>query len=102
VPLEAIQTAVTRRGIADSTNEALLPEQAIDLLTALRAYTLGSARALGIDNETGSVTVGKQADLVVLGSNVEQAAPAEIAGVPVVLTLVNGAVVYGRLEDLAR
>ena len=102
VPLEAIQTAVTRRGIADTAGEALLPEQAIDLMTALRAYTLGSARALGLDDETGTITVGKQADLVVLGGNVEQAAPAEIARLPVVLTLVQGTVVHGRLEDLAR
>lgn len=102
VPLEAIQTAVTRQGIADSTGEALLPEQAIDLMTALRAYTLGSARALGLDGETGSIAVGKQADLLVLGSNLEQAAPHAIARVPVVLTLLQGTVVHGRLEDLAR
>ena len=102
VPLEAIQIAVTRRDIADSTGEALLPEQAIDLVTALRAYTLGSAHALGLDRETGSIAAGKQADLVVLGSNLELAAPNGIARVPVVLTLVQGTVVHGRLEDLAR
>lgn len=36
---------------------------------ALHTATLGNARILGIDNETGSVEVGKSADLIVLDAN---------------------------------
>lgn len=102
VPLEAIQVAITRRDPADSVGPPLLPEQAVDLPTALRAYTLGSARALGLDQETGSITVGKAADLVVLGENLEQVSPFRLGRVPVLLTLVDGQAVHGRPEDLRR
>ncbi|HET9514979.1 MAG TPA: amidohydrolase family protein, partial [Gemmatimonadales bacterium] len=102
VPLEAIQTAVTRRNPADSLSDALLPGEAIDLTTALTAYTLGSARALGLDQQTGSLAVGKLADLIVLGANLEQVSVFQLARVPVRLTLLEGVPVHGRLEDLAR
>jgi predicted amidohydrolase YtcJ len=101
VPLLAIQVAITRRDPADSTAPQMLPEQAIDLMTALRAYTLGSARALGLDDDTGSLTVGKRADLVVLGADVERVSVNRLGAVPVLLTLFEGVPVHGRLEDLA-
>lgn len=99
VPLEAVQVAITRKSL--DGGEALLPEQAIDLMTALRAYTLGSARALGLDDSTGSVSVGKLADLLVLGADLERVPPAELGRVPVLLTLVQGVPVHGSLADLA-
>jgi len=102
VPLLAIQVAITRRDPADSTAPQMQPEQAIDLMTALRAYTLGSARALGLDDDSGSLTVGKRADLVVLGADIERVSVNRVGAVPVLLTLFEGAPVYGRLEDLAR
>jgi 5-methylthioadenosine/S-adenosylhomocysteine deaminase len=39
---------------------------ALDAFSALRAATLGSARAMGLDDRIGSIEVGKQADLVVV------------------------------------
>jgi predicted amidohydrolase YtcJ len=71
-------------------------------MTALRAYTLGSARALGLDRETGSLTVGKLADLVILGEDVERVSRYRLAQVPVLVTMVEGVPVYGKLEDLTR
>ena len=102
VPLAAIQVAITRRDPDDSTAPQMLPEQAIDLPTALRAYTLGSARALGLDLETGSITVGKSADLVVLDGDIEHVSVNRLGKVPVLLTLLEGVPVYGRMEDLLR
>jgi predicted amidohydrolase YtcJ len=98
----AIQVAVTRRDPEDSTGSQMLPEQGIDLLTGLRAYTLGSARALGIEDETGSIAVGKAADLVVLGEEIEKASPHRIGKVPVLLTLLEGVAVHGTVEALLR
>lgn len=102
VPMEAIQVAVTRRSSRDSTGttEPLLPEQAIDLETALRGYTIGSAYAVGLDREIGSITVGKSADLVVLGEDLRTVSPSRLARVPVLLTLVDGRAVHGELGTL--
>lgn len=102
VPLQAIQVAVTRRDPDDSTGQQMLPEQAIDLLTGLRAYTLGSARALGLEDETGSIAVGKSADLVVLDEDIEKVSPNRIGKVPVLLTLFEGVAVHGKVEALLR
>ena len=43
-----------------------LPEQAIDLATSLTAYTAGSAWVNHLDGDTGTIEVGKYADLAVL------------------------------------
>jgi predicted amidohydrolase YtcJ len=64
--LAAVKSAVTRRSRLGHTLE---PEQAISVQEALRAYTLGSAMALGVEEDVGSIAAGKQADLVVLSEN---------------------------------
>lgn len=73
-PLWAIYTAVHRlappedpHGTGEEAQtEPLLAEQGLDLHTALRAYTAGSAVANGMGTETGTVEVGRYADLVLL------------------------------------
>jgi hypothetical protein len=100
MPLLAIQVAMTRQDPADPAGATLLPEQAIDLQTALRAYTLGSAYALGIESETGSLTVGKAADLVVLAEDIGRVSPTHLGKVLVQLTMLEGRPVYGDLATL--
>ena len=93
-PFAAIQVAVTRRE-PGSDRPALLPEQAIDLRTALSAYTRGSARLNHLD-DGGRVAVGALADLVVLDRDVTAVPTSEIAQTRVDLTLVDGVVVHER------
>jgi len=64
--LAAVKSAATRRS---QLGESLGPDQAIGVEDALRAYTMGSALALGVEKEVGSISAGKQADLVVLSEN---------------------------------
>ncbi|WP_200941853.1 amidohydrolase [Angustibacter sp. Root456] len=93
-PFEAIQVAVTRRE-PGSDRPALLPAQAIDVRTALSAYTLGSARVNHRD-DAGRVRVGALADLVVLDRDPLAVPPDELADVGVDLTLVDGVPVHTR------
>lgn len=93
-PLEAIQVAVTRRALADSTGDAWLPEQRVDLATMLRAYTLGGALASDDDSLTGTLTRGKAADLIVLSDDLFALPPQRIAKARVLLTMMGGRVVY--------
>ena len=58
---------------------------------ALEAYTLGAARAAGLDAIAGSLESGKRADLLVLSSNPLECAPAELASIRVLETWTNGA-----------
>ena len=96
-PLLGIEVAVTRLGPEGETAEPLLPEQAIGLADAIAAYTIGAAYANGLDAETGSIEVGKRADLVVLDRDLFAAPPAEISEAEVVATLFGGELVHGRL-----
>ena len=66
-PLHAIQVAVSRKPLdAPAEAPAWLPEERLDLTTALRAYTHGGAYLNFEDADSGSLEVGKFADLIVL------------------------------------
>lgn len=93
-PLEAMQVAVTHRALDDSTGAAWLPEERIDLATALRMYTVGGARAADDESNTGTLAVGKQADLVVLTEDLFALPPHRIASARVLLTMMGGRVTY--------
>jgi predicted amidohydrolase YtcJ len=97
-PLAAVHVAVNRKApaaLADGEYEAFLPEQALDLATALAAYTSGSAW-LNHADETGRIEVGALADLAVLDRD-PFAGPAEgIAETRVRATYVEGERVFGE------
>ncbi|MGH7700291.1 MAG: amidohydrolase [Gemmatimonadales bacterium] len=95
-PLDAVQVAVTRRALADSTGPPWIPEERVDLAAILRAYTVGGAVAGGLAGTTGTIAVGKAADLVVLERDLFGVPPHAIHRVPVVLTLLEGREVYRR------
>lgn len=74
------------------TEEVFLPEQRISLGRAIRAFTMGSAYVNHLDDDTGSIEVGKLADLVVLSDDLfALESPVEAR---VLLTLVGGRPVY--------
>ena len=56
-------------GFGDQRNIELLVEGGFSLPEAIQIATLNGARFLGLDNQTGSIAAGKQADLVVLDGN---------------------------------
>jgi hypothetical protein len=96
-PLLGIEAAVTRLGPQGETTEPLTPAEAIGLAEAIAAYTIGSAYVNSLEAETGSIEVGKRADLVVLERNLFAIPPAEISETEVAATLFSGRVVHGAL-----
>jgi hypothetical protein len=97
-PLDAIQVALTRQGIDEPKRAAMVPEEAIDLATALAGYTIGAAYANNLEKDTGSIEVGKAADLIVLSKNLFDVPAAEIAKQKVLLTLLEGQPVFSTSE----
>jgi predicted amidohydrolase YtcJ len=89
-PLIGIYSAVTRRPLGGGP--AWGADETLDLEAAIRAYTLGSAYANFCDDDRGSVTPGKYADLVVLSDDLFRLDPARIPSTRVELVLVGGAV----------
>ncbi len=89
-----IEVAVNR--ISPERREAapFLPAQALDLMTALGAFTNGSAWVNHLDHETGSIEPGKLADLVVLDRDITRADVRTIGDTRVLLTLIEGVAVH--------
>ncbi|MEI6790025.1 MAG: amidohydrolase family protein, partial [Myxococcaceae bacterium] len=96
-PLEAIQVAITRQPLGKKTQKALNPEECITLLQALQAYTFGSAYANFWEHQTGSLEVGKSADLVVLSDNLFEIPVSKISKARVLMTFFEGKEVFRAL-----
>lgn len=97
-PMLTIYAAVTRRTLDGKNANGWVPEQKISVEETVRAYTTGSAYAEFQEKVKGGITPGKLADLVVLSHDLFKIDPAEIEKVKVVLTMVDGRVVYERRE----
>ncbi len=70
------------------------PAERVDPLTALRLFTLNGARLGFEEQDKGSLSTGKLADLVVLGDDPLRVDVNEIKDIPVELTVVSGQVVF--------
>jgi predicted amidohydrolase YtcJ len=93
-PMLTVYAAVTRRTIDGKNSKGWVPEQKISVEETIRAYTAGSAYAEFQDHVKGTITTGKLADLVLLSRDIFKIDPKEIENVKVVLTMVDGRVVY--------
>jgi len=77
-----------------ATKEAFLPAERLDLATAIHAFTMGSAYVNHLDDVTGSIEVGKYADLVVVRENLFDLELDELTEAKVLLTMVEGEPVF--------
>ena len=80
--LQAIQYCVTRDGFE--------PQQCINAAQAVKMFTLDAAYAQFEENDKGSLTVGKRADMVILTDNPTTIDINEIADIKVLQTIVSG------------
>ncbi len=99
-PFEGIEVALTRRAPGTTTGDPLAPTEQLRLDDAVRNYTLHSAYALHVDDRSGSLTVGKNADLVAMDQNIFQVPATRIAQTHVLFTMYQGEIVYGDLGKL--
>lgn len=97
-PLIGIYAAVTRRTIDGANPGGWFPEEKISVGEAIEAYTVNNAYAAFEENEKGSISPGKLADLVVLSGDILTIDPARIDTVRVEMTVVGGKIVYQRQE----
>ena len=94
--LEGLQGLVTRADPLGRTPGTLWPEQAITAEEALEVFTINAATAMGLAAETGSLTVGKSADFVVLERDAIAGPAEQIVHTAVVSTWFAGREVYSR------
>jgi predicted amidohydrolase YtcJ len=93
-PLQLLYVAVTRtEPHAGAAGEVFVPAERLSLEQALHAVTMGSAYVSHLDAETGSIEVGKFADLVVVDGDLTTD-PSVLLDSQVQLTLVAGEKVF--------
>ncbi|OIJ99643.1 amidohydrolase [Streptomyces colonosanans] len=92
-PLAGLHVAVNRMEPGATDGRIFLPEQRLDLATAVAAYTAGSAHVNGLD-DAGTLRPGHLADLVVLDRDIFTAPAEEIHTARALRTYVGGALVY--------
>ena len=84
--LDAVNLADTQTGVS---------EQVINIEDAVYAYTMGSADAF-CEDDRGSTSPGKYADLVVLSQHIYRVDPDQIKDTHIDPTMVGGEIAYSR------
>ncbi len=96
-PLWGAHVAVNRSlpaGAGGHGADPFLPGQALSLPAVLAAYTSGSARVNGVEEETGAIKPGLDADFAVVDADLAHLPPAEIGQATVTATWVRGEIAY--------
>lgn len=94
-PFQIMQCAVTRQSpITGEAGPVHTPQHRISIEEAVKGYTINAAHAAWRDDCTGSLSVGKYADLIILDRDLFSISPYEIAETQVLLTLLEGREVH--------
>ena len=93
-PWWGMEASVTRGTPGKPDVPKMSPEQAITVAEAIEAYTINTAWSLLVDEETGSIKVGKSADMIVLNHNLLEISVTDIHKTEVQQTIFQGEVVY--------
>jgi predicted amidohydrolase YtcJ len=96
-PLVQIEVALNRVSDANRDREPFLPGERLTLDEALAAFTIGSAYVNHLDGETGTLEVGKLADLIVLDRDIDAPDAGPLGDARVIGTFVEGEAVHDEL-----
>ena len=93
-PMVGIYAAVTRKGMSGTVFGA---EESLNVMEALRGYTLYGAWLSFEEDRKGSIEPGKVADMIVLDQDILAVDPDHIMDINVEQTWLGGKMVYQRL-----
>ena len=94
-PLEGIQIGVIRQ-LVGKPETLLYGTERVTVEQMIKAATLNGAYQFKCEDTLGSITVGKQADMVVLDSDITACKPEQITDAKVLRTMIGGEWVYTR------
>lgn len=96
-PLDAIETGITRQEPgANLPGDPLWPEERASIDEMISSFTINGAYANFLENETGSLEIGKSADFIILDRDIFQVPVNEIHQAKVLDTYFQGQKVYSR------
>ena len=97
-PLLTFYSAVARKDVEGNPSEGFLKENALTRTEALKGMTIWAAYSNFEDSFKGSIEIGKFADFVILTKDIMKVPEEEITNVDVVATIVNGSIVFQKLD----
>ncbi len=111
-PFYGIQTGVTRN-IYDANGFGVKPinhmndktyllnkEERASIDDMIRSFTINGAYTTFMEKQCGSIEVGKYADIIVIDKNILAINPINIENIKVVMTFVDGEMVYSLKDEL--
>ena len=101
-PLLSIETAITRDdpwGPISAGEYEILGTEMVSLATMIDAYTINGAWQIHAEDVSGSIEVGKRADIAIYDRNLFEIDVYEISEALVDLTIFDGRVVYRRPHE---
>jgi predicted amidohydrolase YtcJ len=93
-PFPELEVAVERVAPEDRGSEVFLPDERLELETAVEAFTRGSAFVNHLHADTGSIERGKLADLVLVDRDLFDRGAGPIGDAHAALTMVEGEAVF--------
>jgi len=98
-PFAIMQTAVTRKPALKGSNvPPFLPEERISVEDVVRGYTINAAASAWRSDATGSISAGKNADVIILDRDIFAIDPSDLGQTQVLLTLIGGREVHRAKE----
>lgn len=85
-PLPGAHDAVNQR---TASGQPYAAEEALPVERALRHFTVDAAYAEFVERPQGPLTVGRRADIAILGEQPTAVAPTQIAHIPIMATVVG-------------
>lgn len=96
-PMYGIYAAVTRKDRQGQPPNGWLPKQKLTVNEAVALYTRGGAYATFEENEKGTLSKGKLADMAILSEDPFEVEPEDIKDIEVLTTVLGGEIVYTSL-----
>ena len=98
-PFFGMQVGHTRKEPEFGANSTVRPpeNERLSIENMIRGYTINGATQLGMEDDLGSIEVGKSADLVVLDRNIFETLPTQIRFARPTVVLMEGTVISGSL-----
>lgn len=93
-PLATFYTAVVRKDKNGNPKEGYMKENALTREEALKGMTIWAAKGSFLEKETGSIEIGKDADLVILDKDIMTIPENDILSAKVLYTISKGKVKY--------
>lgn len=98
-PFQSIYRSVTRLHDDKKPIGGWIPKEKITLSEAINAYTKGSAYLNFMEDHIGAIEAGKLADIIVIDRNLFEIDIEDIIDTQVIMTMVNGNIVYQFTEE---